>query len=176
VRIGKFYSSIAAGLFVLFLGLVCVPSRCDPTDAEASTVVRTIMNRSLARCYSKTTDGVNKISWAPPTNEDFIAILALGEAAVPPLVSYLDLDEKNGFTQLLAVKFLIAVNKPSVLRPLERATAADQWEVTRAQALAGLFQVSKSDARTFVDAALHDPSPIMRQRAEELIRFYTEDR
>jgi hypothetical protein len=153
-----------------------MPSWCERTAAEASGVVRSIMNLGLARCYSKTIDGMNKISWAPPTNEDFAAIVGLGEAGVSPLARYLDLDEKDGFTQLLAVKFLIAINKLSVLRPLERATAADQWEVSRAQALDGLFQISKSDARTFVDSALHDPSPLMRRHAEELIRFYAEAR
>ena len=52
---------------------------------------------------------------------------ALGQKAVAPLASYLDLQTKNGFTQLFAVKFLMAIGGPSTLGPLQRAFAQDQW-------------------------------------------------
>src|SRR5439155_2816080 len=83
---------------------------------------------------------------------------------------YLDLQRKNGFTQLFAVKFLMAIGGSTILSPLKRALAQqDQWEVTRAAALDGIFSVSRNEARPYVKAALADKSPLVQRRAKELL-------
>ncbi len=97
---------------------------------------------------------------------------ALGQKAIVPLARYLDLQTKNGFTQLFAVKFLMAIGGPSTSGPLKRAFAEDQWEVTRAAALDGLFAVSQVEAKPYVEAALADKSQLVRQRAHDLRSLY----
>ena len=97
---------------------------------------------------------------------------ALGQKAVAPLVRYLDLQEKNGFTQLFAVKFLMAIGGSSTLGPLKRAFAQDQWEVTRDAALYGIFAVSRAEARPYVEAALGEKSQVIRQTAHRLWSLY----
>lgn len=116
------------------------------SDPESSAVVDQIMTTALSRCYS-TVDGVKRISFVSPTNEEFAEVEALGQKAVAPLARYLDLQPKNGFTQLFAVKFLIAIGGSSTLGPLKRAFAQDQWEVTRAAALSGIFAASHAEAK-----------------------------
>jgi hypothetical protein len=105
------------------------------SDPKSPTVVDQIMADALARCYSITADGVKKIEFVSATNEEFADVEALGQKAIAPLARYLDLQPKNDFTQLFAVKFLMAIGGPSTLGPLKRAFAQDQWEVTRAAAL-----------------------------------------
>jgi len=117
-------------------------------------------------------DGVQKISFVSPTNEEFAEVEALGQKAIVPLARYLDLQPKDGFTQLFAVKFLMAIGGPSTLGPLKRAIAEDQWEVTRAAALDGIFRVSRAEAKPYVEAALGDRSQLVRQRAHDLWSLY----
>jgi len=97
---------------------------------------------------------------------------ALGQKAVAPLAKYLDLQSKNGLTQLFAVKFLTAIGGSSTLGPLKRAFAQDQWEVTRVAALSGIFAVSHAEAKPYVEAALGDKSEVVRQRAQHLWSLY----
>ena len=97
---------------------------------------------------------------------------ALGQKAIVPLARYVDLRPKNGFTQLFAVKFLMAVGGPPTLGPLKRALAQDQWEVVRAAALDGIFQVSPIEAKPYVEAALGDKSQLVRQYAQHLWTLY----
>ena len=86
----------------------------------------------------------------------------LGPKAVAPLAKYFDLEPKNGFTQLFAVKFLTAIGGSSPLGPLKKAFAQqDQWEVTRAPALSGIFAVSQAEAKPYVEAALGDTSQLV---------------
>ena len=99
---------------------------------------------------------------------------ALGQKAVAPLARYLDLQQKNGFTQLYTVKFLMAIGGSSTLGPLKRAFAQDQWEVTRAAALDGIFAVSQVEAKPYVEAALGDSSQLVRQTAHHLLALYQE--
>ena len=106
------------------------------SDPKSSAVVDQIMTRSLSRCYS-TVNGVKRITFEPPTNNEFANVEALGQKAIGPLARYLDLQPK-GFTQLFAVNFLMAIGGTSTLSPLKRAFAQDQWEVTRAAALDGM--------------------------------------
>jgi hypothetical protein len=156
-------SCILSGFALLVFG--------QESGSEAPAVVQQIMTAALARCYS-TVDGVRKISFAPPTDKELDQIKALGQKAIGPLAGYLDLQAKNGLTQLLAVKFLVEMGGPPTFAPLKRAFAEDQWEVTRAVALAGMFSVSQGQAKPFVEAALKDKSQLVRQRAQDLIAFY----
>jgi uncharacterized membrane protein YqgA involved in biofilm formation len=81
-------------------------------------------------------------------------------------------DKKNGFTQLFAVKFLMAIGGSSTLGPVKRAFTQDQWEVTRAAALDGTFAVSHAEAKPYVEAALRDSSQLVQQRAHHLLALY----
>jgi hypothetical protein len=44
----------------------------------------------------------------------------------------------------------MAIDGSSTLGPLKRAFAQDQWEVTRAAALDGIFAVSQLEAKPYV--------------------------
>lgn len=142
------------------------------SDPKSAAVVDQIMATALARCYSTDTDGFKRIEFIPSTNEEFARVKALGQKAIEPLAKYLDLQTKNGFTQLFAVKFLMAIGGSSTLGPLKRALAQDQWEVTRAAALDGMFAVSPAEARPYVKAALSDSSQLMQLRAHQLLSLY----
>jgi len=141
------------------------------SDPKSSAIIDQIMATALSRCYS-TVNGVKRISFEPATNEEFAQVKALGQKAIVPLARYVDLRPRNGFTQLFAVKFLMGIGGSSTLGPLERALAQDQWEVTRATALSGMFSVSPDAARPYVEAALTDKSHLVQQRAQELQAFY----
>jgi len=138
------------------------------SDPKSSAIIDQIMTTALSRCYS-TVDGVKRISFVSPTNEEFTEV---EQKAVAPLARYLDLQTKNGFTQLFAVKFLMAIGGSSTLGPLKRAFAQDQWEVTRAAALDGIFAVSHAEAKPYVEAALRDSSELVQQRAHHLLALY----
>jgi hypothetical protein len=141
------------------------------SDPKNSAIIEQIMTTALSRCYS-TVNGVKRITLESPTNQEFAEVNALGQEAVAPLARYLDLQPKNGFTQLFAVKFLMAIGGSSTLVPLKRAFAQDQWEVTRAAALDGLFAVSQVEAKPYVEAALGDRSQLVRRRAHDLWSLY----
>jgi hypothetical protein len=141
------------------------------SDPKSAAVVDQIMATALSRCYS-TVNGVKRISFEPATNQEFAEVEALGQKAVAPLARYLDLQPKKGFTQLYAVNFLIAIGGSSTLGPLKRAFAQDQWEVTRAVALDGIFAVSQVEAKPYVEAALRDSSQLVQQRAHHLLALY----
>ena len=150
------------------------------SDPKSAAIVDQIMAAALARCYS-TVDGVegngqkwfsHRITFEPATNEEFAQVKALGQKAIVPLARYIDLRPQNGITQLFAVKFLMAIGGPSTLGPLKRALAQDQWDVTRAAALDGVYQVSPAEATPYVEAALGDKSQVVRQRAHDLWSLY----
>jgi hypothetical protein len=141
------------------------------SDPKSSAIIDQIMTTALSRCYS-TVNGVKRITFEPVTNQEVAEVEALGQKAVAPLARYLDLQQKNGFTQLYAVKFLMAIGGSSTLGPLKRAFAQDQWEVTRAAALDGIFAVSQVEAKPYVEAALRDRSQLVQQRAQHLLALY----
>jgi hypothetical protein len=143
------------------------------SDPKSSAVIDQIMTTALSRCYS-TVNGVKRITFEPPTNQEVAEVKALGQKAVAPLARYLDLQPKNDLTQLFAVKFLMAIGGSSTLGPLKRAfaQAQDQWEVTRAAALSGIFAVSQAEAKPYVEAALGDRSQLVRRRAHDLWSLY----
>ena len=142
------------------------------SDPKSAAVVDQIMATALARCYSTGTDGFKRIDFITPTNEEFAQVEALGQKAIVPLARYVDLRPKNDFTQLFAVKFLMAIGGPSTLGPLKRALAQDQWDVTRAAALSGIFAVSPAEAKPYVEAALGEKSQLVRLRAHHLLALY----
>ncbi len=141
------------------------------SDPKSSAIIDRIMTAALSRCYS-TVNGVKRITFEPATNQEFAEVKALGQDAVAPLARYLGLQSKNGFTQLYTVKFLMAIGGSSTLGPLKRAFAQDQWEVTRAAALDGIFGVSPAEAKPYVEAALTDSSQLVRLRAHHLLSLY----
>lgn len=136
-------------------------------QARDSATIDQIMTTALSRCYS-TVDGVKSIIFVPATNEEFAAVEALGQKAIVPLAIHLDSQTRDGFTEFFAVKFLMAISGPSTLGPLKRAFAQDQWEVTRAAALSGIFRASRAEAKPYVEAALGDRSQLVRRRARDL--------
>ena len=129
------------------------------------------MTTALSRCYS-TVNGVKAITFVPATNQEFAEVKGLGQDAVAPLAKYVDLQPADGFTQLFAVRFLMAIGGPSTLGPLKRAFAQDQWEVTRDTALYGIFAVSPTEAKAYVEGALRDKSHLVRRTARHLRRLY----
>ena len=141
------------------------------SDPKSSAIIEQIMTTALSRCYS-TVNGVKRITFEPATNQEFAEVKALGQNAVGPLAKYLDLQPKNDLTQLFAVKFLMAIGGSSTLGPLKRAFAQDQWEVTRAAALDGIFAVSQAEAKPYVEAALGDRSQLVRRTAHDLWSLY----
>src|SRR6266850_1744614 len=141
------------------------------SDPKSSAIIEQIMTTALSRCYS-TVNGVKRITFEPVTNQEFAEVKALGQNAVAPLAKYLGLQPKNDLTQLFAVKFLMAIGGSSTLGPLKRAFAQDQWEVTRAAALDGIFAVSRAEAKPYVEAALSDSSQLVQQRAHHLLVLY----
>ena len=143
------------------------------SDPKSSAIVERIITTALSRCYS-TVNGVKRITFESATNQEFAEVEALGQKAVAPLARYLGLQSKNGFTQLYTVKFLMAIGGSSTLGPLKRAFAEDQWEVTRAAALDGIFAVSRAEAKPYVEAALSDSSQLVQQRAHHLWSLYQE--
>src|SRR5260370_24550874 len=87
------------------------------SDAKSSAVIQQIMTTALSRCYS-TVNGVRRISFAPPTNQEFAEVEALAQKAVAPLATYLDLETKTGFPHLFPVNFPWTPHPPSPLVPL----------------------------------------------------------
>lgn len=163
------------------LVLSCIVIGCasfgfgQATDTKSSAMIEQIMTTALSRCYS-TKNGVKRISFEPPTNQEFAEVKALGQKAVAPLARYFDLEPKDDFTQLFAVKFLMVIGGSSTLGPLKKALAQDEWEVTRAAALSGIFAVSPAEAKPYVEAALSDGSQLVRRRAQELLALYQEQK
>ena len=102
------------------LVLSCMVSGCasfgfyQASDPKSSAIVDQIMATALALCYSVMPDGVKRIDFVPPTNEERAQVKALGQKAIVPLARYLDL-QPNGFTQLFAVRFLVEIGGPSTL-------------------------------------------------------------
>jgi hypothetical protein len=136
-------------------------------QAAARDVVRSIMSAAIARCYSEV-KGIRRITFVPATDSEIAQVKALGDDALAPLGEYLEMTPPDGFTQLFAVRFLAHVGTPSTLPMLERALAGDQWEATRATALASIYSISPIAASPYVKTALADKSAIVRQTAQRL--------
>jgi hypothetical protein len=159
---------------LLLLGLLSTNLQlgfAQTSDSTAFDTVKQTMAAVLARCHMKV-DGVEAITFIPPSNEEFETIKSLGSAAIEPLSTYLDAQVNDGFTQLFAVKFLTSLRNPAALDALQRAFAQDQWEVTRMAALDGMFETSKAAAEPYVKLALEDKSRVVRELAEELWPIY----
>jgi len=151
------------------------------SSPTTSDIVKRTMAAALARCHSKTSlNGVEAITYIPPTNDEIETIKSLGSAAVEQLSTYAQAKVDCGFAKidcgfpapLLALKFLTALRNPAALGAFQSAFAQDQWEVTRMYALAGMFETSKTAAEPYVKAALEDKSPNVRHMAEGLWLSY----
>lgn len=143
-----------------------------PENSTAEQKIEHIMSSVTARCHSRA-NGVDRIEFVPPTKSEFAEVKALGEQAVGPLSKYLDLQFKDGLTQLYAVKFLTVLHTSSTLSPLKKTFMEEQqWEVTRAAALSAIFSVSEVEAKPYVEAALKDKSQLVRERALHLSELH----
>ena len=165
------YGGLHLVLLLAILSAYLPSGFAQTSNSTASDTVKRTMATVLAHCHMKS-DGIEMITFIPPSNEEFETIKSLGAAAIEPLSIYLEAREDGGFTQLFAVKFLTALRNPSALAALQRAFDQDQWEVTRMAALAGMFETSKAAAEPYVEAALEDTSPVVRHMAESLWAEY----
>jgi len=137
------------------------------------------MKRALDRDYSvvdgydaehRPVKGVTRISWVPPTKQDYEDIAKLGQNAVPVMADYFKLEAKpGGFEQLLAVHFLAEIGTPSTIAPLGAALSANDWQVARLSALDALGELPNSDATTLIRSALNDKDPQVSQRAKAIL-------
>jgi hypothetical protein len=141
---------------------------------DAAAAIKRIMSSAFARCFIET-NGIRTITFVPPTNEEVAEVNALGDDAIDPLTAYLEKQPKDGFTQLFAVRFLMAIHNPRTFDPLAKAFGHDQWEGTRAAALNGMYAISKEKAKPYVKAALTDESDVVKQSATHLWALYDED-
>lgn len=156
------------GALVFLCVLMSFRGFAETGAQQESAVVQRVMASALSRCYSSV-NGVTKISFEAPTDQEFAEIAALGVRAISPLAEYFDLEPKAGFAQLFAVKFLMTIKDPQTFNPLKRAFAQDQWEVVRAAALAGMFRISRTETLPYIASALNDKSEVVRRRAKELL-------
>jgi hypothetical protein len=153
-------------------------------DAETNHRVGEIMRRALARDYSVVvgwTEGnmpakvVTRISWVPPTNEDYAQITLLGENAVPALAAYVAPDATpGGFVQLLAVDFLASIRSRSVIRPLGQALDQRNWQVARLAALEALGQRQEEEAISLVQSMFGDNDPLISDHAKQILALTPE--
>jgi hypothetical protein len=157
------------GIFSGYLPFGFAQKMSSPTTSD---IVKRTMAAALARCRSKTTDGVEAFTFIPPNNDEIETIKSLGSAAVEPLSTYVQAKVDCGFAELFALKFLTALRNPAALGVFQRAFAQDQSEVTRVYALAGMFETSRTAAEPYVKAALEDKSPGVRHMAEGLWLSY----
>ena len=152
------------------------PSTVDP---DARFRVSVIMKRAIARCYSvgdgetpdhRVVKGVTRISWYPPTKDDYTEIAKLGEKAAPALAGYVTTDAKpGGFVQLLAVKFLASIGTPTTIPPLGAALATGNWQVARLTALDALGEMSNPEADSLIRSVLKDGDPLISERAKQVL-------
>jgi hypothetical protein len=147
--------------------------------SDAKLRVSEIMERSLARCYSvvdgqtpdhRVVKGITRISWYPPTNEDYAEIAQLGEKAIPALATYASPNGKpGGFIQLFAVKFLASIGTPSTIRPLGTALSAANWQPARLSALAALGKMPEARAASLIQSALNDDDLFIAEHAKQIL-------
>jgi hypothetical protein len=152
----------------------CPRDSCEGPE-DASVVIGRIMSSALARCFSRNDGVVKGLTFVPPTNEEVVEVKSLGDDAIAPLASYVDAKSKDDFTQLFAVRFLMALHSPDTFPPLARAFGRDHWEVTRQVALNAMFAVSEQKAKPHVRAALSDESNVVKQSAVHLWSLYKAD-
>jgi len=163
-RLGFLHVLLLLGMFSGYLPF----GFAQMSNPTTSDIVKRTMAAALARCRSKTSDGVVAMTFIPPSNDEIETINSFGSAAIEPLSTYLDSKVDCGFAQLFALKFLTALRNPAALSALQKAFAQDRWEVTRVYALAGMFETSKTAAEPYVKAALEDKSRGVRHMAEGL--------
>ncbi|MFZ0302203.1 MAG: HEAT repeat domain-containing protein [Terracidiphilus sp.] len=153
--------------------------QASAVDAAAQLKVAEVMKRALARDYSvvdgwnqnhEPVKGVTRISWVPPTAEDYSDIGKLGESAVSVLATYVKPEVKpGGLIQLLAVKFLASIGTASTIEPLGRALDPANWQVARMSALDVLGSMKEPEALAMVRTMLKDGDPVISGRARGIL-------
>jgi HEAT repeat protein len=159
--------------------VVAISALASKADVEASRRVAEIMKRVLARdCSvgdgwttgSKPVRGVVRISWVPPSDEDYADIAQVGEGAVPALAAYVTPDAKpGGFIQAIAVRFLGSIGSALTIAPLGEALDPRNWQVARIYALDFLGSMPEPEAISLVCSVLRDNDPQVAERAEEIL-------
>lgn len=154
-------------------------SPAPSVNPDTERRVSEIMKRAIARCYSvvdgetpdhKVVKGVTRISWYPPTNEDYAEIAELGEKAVPALAAYVTPDIKpGGLVQLFAVKFLASIGTPSTIPPLGAALNANNWQVARLSSLDALGKMPNPEATSLIRSVRNDSDPQISERARQIL-------
>ena len=151
------------------LVLVAPKSANAQPNESTQMLVDRVIHRALNRDYS-TTNGVKKISWVPPSAEDFAEIKSLGEKAETPLAAYID--DKNDFVQLLAIKFIDSLEHQSIntLSPLTRAaTDGHRWVVVRLASMDALERSHGTDGLAVIESMQEDGDPMVSRRAREIL-------
>lgn len=156
-----------------------IPGSAPKADAETSRRVTEILTRALARDYSlvdgwnaehQPVRGVKRISWAPPTSQDYADVANLGESAVPALAAYVTPEAKpGGLVQALAVRFLGSIGSASTIRPLGEALDPRNWQVARLYALDILGRMPEPEAISLVRSVLQDHDPQLSERAKQIL-------
>jgi hypothetical protein len=151
------------------LALVTQKSGSAQTNESPQMLVDRVIHRALNRDYT-TTNGVRKISWVPPSAEDFAEIKSLGEKAEIPLSLYID--DKSDFVQLLAITFIDSLEHQSTntLSPLTRiASDGHRWVVVRLASMDVLERTHSPEGLAVIKSMQDDSDPMVSRRAREIL-------
>ena len=157
-------------------------SKHNAQDVPAERV-RTIISRCLARDYSivngyasdgRPVNGATRISWVPPMPEDYQEMASIGSDAVKPLSLFLD--DRGGFVNLLAVKFLIRIGGASAFGSLVRATNRDEWDVVRVTAMEELAASPNAETTAIIKVMQNDEDPFIAKKAREIVDRLSQSR
>jgi hypothetical protein len=180
----------ATAVFLVFFVLATysgycqnAPSSQGPQDLPSERV-KTIISRCLARDYSiasghtsdgRPVNGVTAMTWVPPTTEDNQEMASIGPDAIKPLSLLLD-EDRGGFVQLLAVRFLVGIGGASVYDALVRATKRDKWQVVRFTAMEGLAVSPNPEGLSIIQSLQADEDTYIAGKAREIVDRRSESR
>jgi HEAT repeat protein len=143
------------------------PPKQDFPVVDPDAVVADVIQSTLKRGESTTSEGYHAYTWVSPSEEDVAKISDLGVKAIAPLSRYLD--SPRPFVQLLAVRLLGKVGGAEAVEPLKRGLATDRWVVVRTQSLSSLIGTPDSLALPIIQSMRKDADPLVRKRAEDLL-------
>jgi hypothetical protein len=156
---------------VLLLMLLTLPTHgqlnLPSSPEEAKVAVDAVVQRCLSRDFTTLENGITRISWVNPTDEDYGKIQGLGHSAVDPLATHIE--SRNDFDQLLAVKFLGSLRVSGTTKPLETATASRNWVIVRLAAMTELWSTATDEGRSWIMNMRNDPDPLVSKRATDLV-------
>lgn len=160
-----------------------LPGSVHNNEDGPSERVKAIISRCLARDYSivngyasggRPVHGVTRLSWVSPMPEDYRDMTLIGPEAVKPLS--LLLEDKGGFVNLLAVKFLIEIGGPSAFRALVRATNRDEWDVVRFTAMEELAASPNAETAAIIKRMQNEKDPYIAKTAREIVDRLSQSR